>query len=108
MENLSPTEMLISFAALLVAITTIYNFFSNLGKGAKNKAVKVHKEGILEVLDEVLEKRVTTIVNKVLPTKLNEHDVRAHEQLKREFKEEIINDVQGEFTVLDELKEYIS
>jgi hypothetical protein len=46
MENLNPSELLISIAAVLVAITTIYNFFSNIGIFTKKKVNKAQKQNV--------------------------------------------------------------
>lgn len=115
MENLNIGELLISIAAILVAITTIYNFFSNIGIFTKKKVNKAQKQNVQTVLDEELEERVTKILVDKMPDILYQHDLEVkktyladRQRYLNEIKKEVTHDMQGEFTVLDELKDYVS
>lgn len=115
MENINFGEILIYISALMVAITTIYNFCSSIGIFTKNKVSKAQKKKVETVLDEELEERVTKILADKMPDILYQHDLEVKERYKKdrqkylnEIKAEVTHDMQGEFTVLDELKDYVS
>lgn len=115
MENVNFGEILIYISALMVAMTTIYNFCSSIGIFTKNKVSKAQKKRVETVLDEELEDRVAKILADKMPDILYQHDLEVKERYKNdrqkylnEIKAEVTHDMQGEFTVLDELKDYVS
>lgn len=115
MENLNFGEILLYISGLMVALTTIYNFISNIGIFTKKKVNKVHKQRIDAVLDAELEDRVVAILNAKMPNILYQHDLQVKEtyladrqRYLNEIKDEVATEMQGEFTVLDELKDYVS
>lgn len=115
MGEFSVSELLISIAALLVAVTTIYNFVSNIGVFTKKKVNKAQKASVENVLDEVLEDRVKCIVGKMMPDILYKHDLETRDRYKsdrqrylNEIKEEVSSDMHGEFSALEELKDYVN
>lgn len=115
MENLNFGEILLYISGLMVALTTIYNFISNIGIFTKKKVNKVHKQRIDAVLDAELEDRVVAILNAKMPDILYQHDLEVKEtyladrqRYLNEIKDEVATEMQGEFTVLDELKDYVS
>ena len=115
MGELSFSELLTSIAAIFVAVTTIYNFINNIGIFTKKKVNKASKKKIEMVLDEQLEDRVMAILADKMPIILYNHDLEVRERYKNdrqnylnEIKAEVSNDMQGEFTVLDELKDYVN
>lgn len=75
MENINFGEILIYISALIVAITTIYNFCSSIGIFAKKKVTKAQKQKVETVLDEELEERVTKILADKIPDILYKHDL---------------------------------
>lgn len=115
MENINFGDLLIYIAAILMAVTTIYNFCSNVGIFTKKKINKKQKQNIEGVLDEQIEERVEKILEKKMPDILYKHDLEVRDtyladrqRYLNEIKEEVAHDMQGEFTVLDELKDYVS
>ena len=115
MENMNFGEILVYISALMIAITTIYNFCSSIGIFTKNKVSKAQKKKVETVLDEQLEDRVAQILADKMPNILYQHDLEVKERYKsdrqrylNEIKAEVTHDMQGEFTVLDELKDYVS
>ena len=115
MENMNFGEILIYISALIVAITTIYNFCSSVGIFTKKKVSKAQKQKVETVLDEQLNERVAKILADKMPEILHEHDLEVREtyladrqRYLNEIKAEVTHDMQGEFTVLDELKDYVS
>ena len=115
MENMNFGEILIYISALIVAITTIYNFCSSVGIFTKKKVSKAQKQKVETVLDEQLDERVAKILAEKMPEILHEHDLEIREtyladrqRYLNEIKAEVTHDMQGEFTVLDELKDYVS
>lgn len=115
MENFNFGEILLYISGLMVALTTVYNFISNIGIFTKKKVNKVHKKRIETVLDEQLEDRVVAILNAKMPDILYQHDLQVKEtyladrqRYLNEIKDEVATEMQGEFTVLDELKDYVS
>ena len=115
MGDLSFSELLISVAAVFVAITTIYNFISNIGIFTKNKVNKATKKKIEAVLDEQLADRVSAILDEKMPKILYNHDLETREKYKNdrqnylnEIKEEVSSDMHGEFSALEELKDYVN
>jgi hypothetical protein len=67
------------------------------------------------VLDEVLEDKVKCIVNNMMPDILYKHDLETRDKYKNdrqrylnEIKTEVSNDMQGEFTAIEELKDYVN
>lgn len=75
MENINFGEILIYISALIVAITTIYNFCSSIGIFTKNKVSKAQKKNVETVLDEELEARVAKILADKMPDILYKHDL---------------------------------
>lgn len=115
MENMNFGEILIYISALMVAVTTIYNFCSSVGIFTKKKVTKAQKQKVETVLDEQLDERVAKILAEKMPAILHEHDKKVREtyladrqRYLNEIKAEVTHDMQGEFTVLDELKDYVS
>lgn len=115
MGELDISGLLISIAAVLVAVTTIYNFISNIGIFTKKKVNKAQKASVENVLDEVLEDKVKCIVNNMMPDILYQHDLETRDRYKNdrqrylnEIKTEVSNDMQGEFTAIEELKDYVN
>lgn len=112
MENLNIGELLISVAALLVAITTIYNFFSNIGIFTKKKITKAQKQNVEAVLDEELEERVTKILTDKMPDILYQHDLEIRktyladrQRYLNEIKGEVLNNIQTELMCVSSLAE---
>ena len=115
MGEFNVSELLISIAAVLVAVTTIYNFVSNIGVFTKKKVNKAQKASVENVLDEVLEDRVKCIVGKMMPDILYNHDLETRDKYRNdrqrylnEIKEEVSSDMHGEFSALEELKDYVN
>ena len=115
MGEFDVSELLISIAALLVAVTTIYNFVSNIGVFTKNKVNKATKKKVEAVLDEQLKDRVEAILEEKMPKILYEHDLETRDKYKNdrqrylnEIKEEVSSDMHGEFSALEELKDYVN
>lgn len=108
MENMNVGDILIYIAAIMVAVSTIYNCLSNIGIFAKNKVSKAQKKKVETVLDEQLEERVVAIMSAKLPAMLDKHDEVAHEKFKQEVEDEVMSEVQFELGVLDELKDSVN
>jgi hypothetical protein len=115
MGEFNVSELLISIAAIFVAMTTIYNFVSNIGVFTKNKVNKATKKKVEAVLDEQLEERVDAILDEKMPKILYEHDLETREKYRNdrqnylnEIKEEVSSDMHGEFNALEELKDYVN
>lgn len=115
MENMNFGEILIYISALMVAVTTIYNFCSSVGIFTKKKVTKAQKQKVETVLDEQLEERVTKILEEKMPDILYKHDLETRQtyladrqRYLNEIKDEVTHDMQGEFTAIDELRDYVS
>ena len=70
-------DVIILVAAVLVAITNIYNFFANSGKGIKKKVDEVRTEQ-----ENELNARIDTRLKIVLPDILLKHDLETREKYR--------------------------
>ena len=103
MDLSSICDLIILVAAVLVAITQIYNFFSKSGKGIRNKVNQVRTDS-----EKAEEEKIRTVLNKILPGILYNHDLEVRDKYKgdrqrylQEIKEEVICAIRGRLEAVD-------
>lgn len=97
-------DIIILIGAVLVGITTIYKFFSNAGKGVRNK-VKQVQQAQEQTLNEAIDERLKT----VLPDILKQHDLEIREKYLSdrlryltEIKNEVVRNISGELEIVSQ------
>ena len=119
-------DIIILIAAVLLAITNIWKFFTNSGKGIKKRVDQVAEEKerefnekvdarALEIVTPLLEQQAKTLVSsfgslldKHLPERLTEHDLETRKKYLGdrqkylcEIKDEVITAMQDRLTTVD-------
>lgn len=115
-------DIIILVAAVLVAITNIYNFFKNSGKGIKKKAQQIQEnrdqefqEKVRDTVTPMMEQQATTLtasfgklLDQHLPTRLTEHDLETRKKYLADrqkylcdIKDEVVRAMQDRLTAVD-------
>lgn len=119
-------DVIILIAAVLVAITNIYKFFANSGKGIKKKVDDVNAEKEKELQEKIdarakevvkpmleqqaatLTKSFETLLDQHLPTRLTEHDKEIRQKYLgdrlnylNEIKNEVVHEVQDKLDAVE-------
>ena len=84
-------DIIILIGAVLVAITTIYNFFRKAGKGVKDRVDEVK-----QAQEDEFNQRIDGRLKEVLPCILTAHDLETRDRYRADrerYLEEISNDV---------------
>lgn len=118
-------DIIILVAAVCVAITNIYKFFSNGGKGVKDKIdqarqeqIQAEKARILETIAEVNKDQkdarkaeIIAILEDQLPVYLLKHDLETREKYKRDrekyledIKKEVVREVGEQLSTIDHIQ----
>lgn len=99
-------DVIILVAAVLVAITNIYNFFANSGKGIKKKVDEVKTEQ-----ENELNARIDTRLKIVLPDILLKHDLETREKYRadrekylQEIKQEVVKEINTQLNSIDKIQ----
>lgn len=100
-------DIIILVAAVLVAITNIYKFFSNSGKGIKKKVEEAKTEQ-----ENELNNKIDTRLKLVLPDILLKHDLEVREKYKadrerylQEIKAEVVKEIGCQLKSIDKIQE---
>ena len=119
-------DIIILVAAVLVAVTNIYKFFSNSGKGIKKKVEESNAEKEKELQDKIdarakeivkpmleqqaatLTKSFGTLLDQHLPTRLVEHDKETRKKYLgdrlnylNEIKNEVVHEMQDKLEAVE-------
>lgn len=99
-------DIIILVAAVLVAVTNIYKFFANSGKGIKKKVEEVNDEKERE-----LNEKIDTRLKLVLPDILLKHDLETREKYKadrekylQEIKAEVVKEINCQLSSIDKIQ----
>lgn len=112
-------DIIILVAAVLVAITNIYKFFSNSGKGIKKKVDESNAEKERELQEKIdartkelvqpmLEQQAMTLtksfgalLDQHLPKRLTQHDEETRQRYLKEIKNEVVQEMQDKLEAVD-------
>lgn len=118
-------DIIILVAAVCVAITNIYKFFANSGKGVKDKIDSARQEQLqaektrtLETIAEVNKEQkeirkteIISVLEEQLPIFLLKHDLETREKYKRDrekyledIKKEVVREVGEQLSTIDHIQ----
>lgn len=99
-------DIVIFIAALLIAISNIYNFFFKSGKKIKEKV-----DDARAIQEEELNKKIEERLKLVLPSILLTHDLETREKYKsdryrylQEIKDEVVKEIDGQLSSIDKIQ----
>lgn len=97
-------DVVILIGAVLVAITTIYKFFANAGKGVRDRVNQAH-QAQQQTLNDNIDERLKA----VLPDILKQHDLETREKYLSdriryltEIKNEVVRNISGELEIISQ------
>lgn len=99
-------DIIILVAAVLVAITNIYKFFANGGKGIKKKVDAINDEK-----DKELNAKIDARLQVVMPDILLKHDLETRDKYKadrerylQEIKTEVVKEISYQLNSIDKIQ----
>lgn len=99
-------DIIILIAAVLVAVTNIYKFFANGGKGIKKKVDEINEEK-----EQELNLKIDARLQAVLPDILLKHDIETRDKYRadrerylEEIKAEVVKEIGCQLSSIDKIQ----